>query len=123
MALDASAAATAPRDRLLVALVRQLGLTLHQAVALDAADVRRTRTDAELTVTDKTGSRRSLPLPPEVLLLLTETLGDRETGPLLMASQRGPIRLDVARRILIRAAGARTMRECVEGQPVRLPAL
>ncbi|MDT7858160.1 tyrosine-type recombinase/integrase [Rubrivirga sp. S365] len=100
------AAATAPCDRALVALVAHAGLRAADACALRVEDV--AGDTARLAASPTTPLRRLAPLPLPVAEAVRLAAGDRAAGPLLVTRTGTPLdpRRAVARlRALARRAG------------------
>jgi site-specific recombinase XerD len=96
--------AAADLDLLVVALLASSGLRVTE---LCRADVKDLATDHEvrvLSVRTKGGGRRNVPLPPVILDLLTEHIGDRTTGPLLVDRKAQRLTRDQVAYILRRVA-------------------
>ena len=86
-ALDA--AATAPCDRALVALVAHAGLRASDACALRVEDV--VGDTARLAASRATPLRRLTSLSPDVARAVRTAAGDRTTGPLLVTRTGTPL--------------------------------
>ena len=83
------AAATAPCDRALVALVAHAGLRASDASVLRIEDV--AGDTARLGASKATPLRRLAPLPPAVAEAVRLAAGDRTTGPLLVTRTGTPL--------------------------------
>lgn len=96
------------RDLALVALLGLLGLRVSEACRVEAHDLSVERQHQLLSVTRKGGKAQRIPLDPFVADALEAALGERVSGPILLANDGGPFdRFDAARviRRLARAAG------------------
>ena len=104
----AGQSAHAERDLALIALLGLLGLRVSEACRVEAHDLSSERGHQLLAVARKGGKAQRLPLDPFVAAALEAALGDRTSGPILLANDGGPLdRFDAARAIrrLARAAG------------------
>jgi integrase/recombinase XerD len=79
------AAATAPRDRVLVLLLAVLGLRVSEALALDLEGLEMIRGHSTVLVTGKGGRQDRLPVPPLLLDAVEQIKRSehRTTGPML----------------------------------------
>lgn len=85
----AAAESAGPLPYVAMRILLGRGLRATELVSLDLADVRRHFGHVTLTVTHKGGRRQELPLSPATGHLVSEYVGSRSAGPLLVNSQGG----------------------------------
>lgn len=101
--LDA-AIATSARDAALAHLLTLNALRVSEACSASIADLDTTRGHRTLKVTRKRGRREAVPLAPPTFTAVSEAIGDRTAGPLLLDGAGARLDRHDAARIVARLA-------------------
>ncbi len=94
------------RDLLVVALLASSGLRVSELIGADVKDLATDQGIRVLSVRTKGGGRRNVPLPPVVLDVLTEHVGERTAGPLILDKNGDRLTRDQVAYMLRRVARA-----------------
>lgn len=97
-------AAATDRELLIVALLASSGLRVTELCRADVKDLTTDREVRVLSVRTKGGGRRNVPLPPVILDLLAEHVGDRTTGPLIVDRKGDRLTRDQVAYLLAKVA-------------------